>query len=301
MAALRQHGIPRTKQDRKGKRLSASIPSLLVTLFRGSISTMVFLLYGPRSVHATHRASTFEKVVTRRLNIPPKRHSLAWVSGMRRSNWSGTALPIQMTPSSSKASFHCSMARSVPQQHRDPAVTLGSLHETCHASYRRRPYCEFGGRTTSRLFGSSTITTMPNNNGEQTEEEQQMTMDALSMVHAAIEAVHPAKAVQTHLSSSTTASADDNDNEAQRVLVAGDVTNRQHVYKAQDYDKVVLCAFGKASAAMAASAAQIIRDAMGSEMPLSGIVIVKDDHGTPGKQIHHAFFFQRMHESVCCS
>ena len=98
------------------------------------------------SVHATHnRASrTLEKVATRRLIIvPPQRHSLAWISGMRRNDWN-TTLAIQMTP------------RSVPQQHHSPVAQIGSFQgrTSCHRPY----YCEFGGRTTSRLFVSSTIT-----------------------------------------------------------------------------------------------------------------------------------------------
>jgi glycerate-2-kinase len=69
----------------------------------------------------------------------------------------------------------------------------------------------------------------------QTLQEQEMTNDALSIVKAAIDAVNPYTAVQTHILGTK----------------PGSLRIGSNTYKEQDYDSAVIVSFGKASSAMA--------------------------------------------------
>jgi len=113
--------------------------------------------------------------------------------------------------------------------------------------------------------------------------ETQMTKDALRMARAAIRAVYPDVAIRDRLRVEC-------DDEGRRVLVAradvggGGVPPRELAYDLSEYDNVRIVSFGKASAAMALAAAEVLSDSMSrSNTPatiLDGVVIVKDDHAT---------------------
>ena len=91
-----------------------------------------------------------------------------------------------------------------------------------------------------------------------------MTKDALEIVKEAIRAVDPWTAVQTHLKGS------------EGCLKVGPIT-----YRAEDYDDIILVAFGKASSSMAKAVVERVKTCMPTT-PMQGIVIVKDDHATQG-------------------
>jgi glycerate-2-kinase len=116
-----------------------------------------------------------------------------------------------------------------------------------------------------------------------TANETQMTKDALRMARAAIRAVYPDVAIRDRLRVEC-------DDEGRRVLVAradvggGGVPARELAYDLSEYDNVRIVSFGKASAAMALAAAEVLSDSMSrSNTPatiLDGVVIIKDDHAT---------------------
>jgi glycerate-2-kinase len=100
-------------------------------------------------------------------------------------------------------------------------------------------------------------------NVTQTPEETQMTADCLKITNAAIRAVDPVFSVQASL------------------VHLGDsqFSLQGTVYDLNDYDKIVLVAFGKASSAMATAVVdRLVQSLYCPE--LSGLVIIKDDHAT---------------------
>lgn len=112
-----------------------------------------------------------------------------------------------------------------------------------------------------------------------------MTSDALSITDAAIEAVNPRNAVLKCLSSSAAAAASSDEASAAAGEVGGlavidPSTGQRHVYPADDYDDVIIVAFGKASSAMACAAADAVAEAL-PDVTVSGVAVVKDDHATP--------------------
>lgn len=87
-----------------------------------------------------------------------------------------------------------------------------------------------------------------------------MTLHALEIVHEAIQAVDPSQAVRSHFQlHGSTLHIGENDK-----------------FNLEDFDELVLVAFGKASSAMAA---EVIHQLDG-RIKSSGIVICKDDYGT---------------------
>lgn len=89
-----------------------------------------------------------------------------------------------------------------------------------------------------------------------------MTRDALEIVKKGIQAVNPYDAVKAHF-----CAGDEN-----TLKIGKDDTLNLH-----QYDEVVLVAFGKASSAMASTVLQQLN----GRIKTSGLVICKDDHGTP--------------------
>lgn len=115
-----------------------------------------------------------------------------------------------------------------------------------------------------------------------------MTRDARAMVDAAILAVDPYVAVRDRLE---IVKGSDDDDEASsrkfRLVARIDSEGTRHLsYDLSNYDDVRILAFGKASAAMATAAAEVISEAMVSgscQLPkpsLGGVVVIKDDHAT---------------------
>ncbi len=94
----------------------------------------------------------------------------------------------------------------------------------------------------------------------QTHTEQEMTLHALQIVSKAIQAVDPAQAIRSHFQLDGT-----------RLKIG-----QKETLNLENYDNLVLVAFGKASSAMAAAVLQQLDGRLKS----SGIVICKDDHGT---------------------
>ncbi|KAI2502566.1 MOFRL family [Fragilaria crotonensis] len=105
-----------------------------------------------------------------------------------------------------------------------------------------------------------------------TQEEVQMTTDALEIVKEAIRAVNPSNAVKRHV----------------RVLSdgllqigSGTGSGNDQTYNSKDFDSVLILAFGKASSAMATACVQQLRDHdQWRNLPMNGSVIIKDDHAT---------------------
>ena len=110
-----------------------------------------------------------------------------------------------------------------------------------------------------------------------TANEHQMSRDALQMVNAAIKAVDPNIAVRERLSIEC-----END---QLMLVAKPEGANELIYDMSNYDNIRIISFGKASAAMALAAADVISTSLSqvvsNNIPtIDGVVIIKDDHAT---------------------
>ena len=103
--------------------------------------------------------------------------------------------------------------------------------------------------------------------GTMTELEKGMTMDALAICNAAIRQANPALGVSSHLSYSE-------DDEVVHLLDSS--TGKSHSYKINDFDEIMIFAFGKAACSMAATTVDILRP---SKLPMKGVVVTKDDHG----------------------
>ena len=137
-----------------------------------------------------------------------------------------------------------------------------------HLSTRIRPRAIQHNRCASSLHGTSS-------GSEMTANEIQMKDDALKMVAAAIKAVDPNVAVRDRLTIQL-----DEKNQQSSKLVAREEKDggRELVYDLSNYDSIRIISFGKASAAMALAAAEVLSDS--SAKKVDGIVIIKDDHAT---------------------
>jgi len=91
-----------------------------------------------------------------------------------------------------------------------------------------------------------------------------MTDDALAMVQKAIDAVNPYQAVQTHLLKG-------NGQDVASLSV------EDQIYRASEFESVLLISFGKASSAMAVSTIHRLEQAF-PKLPIYGVVVVKDNH-----------------------
>lgn len=96
---------------------------------------------------------------------------------------------------------------------------------------------------------------------QQTPTEQEMTLHALEIVNAAIQAVDPAQAIKSHLQLHEDSAIKIGENDSLDL---------------KDYDELLVIAFGKASSAMATTVLQQLDGRLKS----SGIVMCKDDHAT---------------------
>ena len=125
------------------------------------------------------------------------------------------------------------------------------------------------GRLSCRPLSSS-ATSLPSTT--RTTLEKEMTRHALDIIHEAIRAVDPAQAVRSHFQTDGSLLKIGNDDKEQPLHL-------------DDYEELVLVAFGKASSAMAATVLkQLAKDDNEASLSLpqcSGLVICKDDHGTP--------------------
>jgi glycerate 2-kinase len=136
--------------------------------------------------------------------------------------------------------------------------------------------------------------------------EQDMTKQALQIVDKAIQAVNPYTAIQNTLHRkdnllqirTTLNDGDDDDDD--------DDDSSLQTIKLQNYQQILVVAFGKASSAMAAAALQQIYPGISSnnnhttiDIPCSGVVICKDDHATKEEiqllQQHHIQVLQASH------
>lgn len=97
-----------------------------------------------------------------------------------------------------------------------------------------------------------------------------MRRHAREIVDSAIAAVNPSTAVRAHLVAT---------DEGLSVATNDDDDGRR-LYRAGDHSDVVVVAFGKASAAMAEAACEVLSRAFPG-LPTRGVCIVKDDHATP--------------------
>ena len=95
--------------------------------------------------------------------------------------------------------------------------------------------------------------------------EQEMTRHALEIVEEAIQAVDPYTAVKSHF----------------RLLGDSTLEVGDSHFKLDDFDKIALVSFGKASTAMASA---VLQQLEGNENEVVGSVICKDDHATKEEQ-----------------
>lgn len=113
---------------------------------------------------------------------------------------------------------------------------------------------------------------------DMTANEVQMKEDALKMVNAAIQAVDPNVAVRDRFK------IEWDEDQPKLVAKAERDAKSELVYDLSDFDKISIISFGKASAAMALAAAEVLGDSLSqASVPvpkLDGIVIIKDDHAT---------------------
>eukprot|EP00986_Skeletonema_menzelii_P008467 scaffold3573_cov153-Skeletonema_menzelii.AAC.5 len=107
---------------------------------------------------------------------------------------------------------------------------------------------------------------------EMTANEIQMKDDALKMINASIRAVDPYAAVKKKM----TVCKEGDSLETLVVEVDGDGAE-QIKYDMSKYDRIRVFSFGKASAAMALAAGEVISS---SGKQLDGVTIIKDDHAT---------------------
>jgi len=108
---------------------------------------------------------------------------------------------------------------------------------------------------------------------EMTANEIQMRDDALKMINASIRAVDPYAAVKRKMM----ICKEDDSLETLVVEVEHDGAVEQINIDLSRYDRIRVVSFGKASAAMALAAGEIISS---SSKQLDGVVIIKDDHAT---------------------
>jgi glycerate 2-kinase len=124
-----------------------------------------------------------------------------------------------------------------------------------------------------RQFRDSAIT-FNSHHSSRTTEEIQMTQDALSIVTEAIDAVNPSNAIRRHLRV----------NPKTDQLEVGGQNSESTILLYHDpnkYRRVLLLSFGKASSAMATSCLhQLQQSSIWRNIPVTGAVIVKDDHAT---------------------
>ena len=107
---------------------------------------------------------------------------------------------------------------------------------------------------------------------EMTANEIQMKDDALKMINASIRAVDPYAAIKRKMM----ICKDDEDSlETLVVEVENDCAGKKINYDLSTYDRIIVVSFGKASAAMALAAGEVISS---SGKQFDGVVIIKDDH-----------------------
>lgn len=107
---------------------------------------------------------------------------------------------------------------------------------------------------------------------EMTDNEIQMKDDALKMINASIRAVDPYAAVKRKMMM-----CKEGDSLETLVVHVDDDGAEQIKYDMSEYDRIRVFSFGKASAAMALAAGEIV-SSCGKE--LDGVTIIKDDHAT---------------------
>ncbi|KAL7468006.1 hypothetical protein ACHAXS_008237 [Conticribra weissflogii] len=129
----------------------------------------------------------------------------------------------------------------------------------------------------NRVAAQRTKTTLSALPTAKTDNECQMTNDALQMIKTAIHAVDPFAAVSNRLGIQHDRSNVDGLSES-KLVVEQDRAGRKLKYDLKNFNKIKIFSFGKASAAMAMAVAKIISGVYPNH--LEGVVIIKDDHAT---------------------
>ena len=113
----------------------------------------------------------------------------------------------------------------------------------------------------------------------QTDGERRMAEDALAILAAAVDSVDPRAAVLGCLSAEGGEGGGKGGGIAVRDRGTAAAAAPRHVYEADEYDEVLVLAFGKASSAMALAAAEVASHAMPAAR-IRGVAVVKDGHAT---------------------
>mmetsp|Transcript_4746 Transcript_4746/g.9943 ORF Transcript_4746/g.9943 Transcript_4746/m.9943 type:complete len:626 (-) Transcript_4746:54-1931(-) len=138
-------------------------------------------------------------------------------------------------------------------------------------------FCESSKFYPSRVAARRTKATLLALPKAKTENESQMTKDALQMIKTAIHAVDPFVAVSNRMRIQDDGSNLDGSSKSQ-LAVEQQSGGAQLKYDLENYNTIKIFSFGKASAAMAMAAAKIISDAYPKH--LEGVVVIKDGHAT---------------------
>ena len=168
--------------------------------------------------------------------------------------------------------------------------TLKHASSSCSSRYFPvlRPYAQMSRigtyRSRAHLFSKTQSEFTPTSqdlqldSSQPTPQEKRMHEDARSILAAGISAVDPRIAIQSRLSVI-------NDGASIALSVNDPSTGNNHVYSQNDFDRVLIVSFGKASAPMTLTVCEIAKRAL-PDLSMSGIVIVKDDHATNGKFVN---------------
>ena len=175
-----------------------------------------------------------------------------------------------------------------------PLLPTNDNDITCYASRRTKPWLQRTKKCLRMLHSKSSISL----SDEMTTNEIQMTVDAMRMVKAALQAVDPYVAVRDRIKVERIENRGpyatmEAESGLKLVVKAERDGSRQLTYDLSNYDNIRIFSFGKASAAMALAAAEVLSDALSSSSfsnkekeishpkILDGVVIIKDDHATP--------------------
>ena len=125
-----------------------------------------------------------------------------------------------------------------------------------------------------------------------------LTADCQAMLHAAVQAVNPVQAIRRHVRveyNELIISDEQGDEGQSKKENSNNKPSNHSVYDLDEYDRIVVIAFGKASSSMAATLAELL-DSVAEKV--SGIVITKDGHATSAERDILMRYHLRLYEAA---
>ncbi|KAL7546671.1 hypothetical protein ACHAWF_010004 [Thalassiosira exigua] len=236
----------------------------------------------PRN-ESRRRASPLQSSVAPRASIAGGLNSCLLILGMAMANVaSGASVTVTVTTTLRRCRWRWNLLNKAPaaafasNSLCSSTLTLGVQSRSASKTRTRHSWRDIHFHTSTRDIRRSASSM--GGSSDMTANEMQMKDDALKMVTAAINAVDPNVAVRDRLKIKWV--------KEQPILVAkaDRDANKELIYNLSDYDKVRIISFGKASAAMALAAAEILSDSLSqASIPVpkvDGVVIIKDGHAT---------------------